>query len=79
MENNIFFLNSKFSDEHNFTYNINQKRINRQTEQEDNEFIKELSNIALNIMKNHSSYGCKLMDVKAIGNVSRVRLQYNIK
>lgn len=59
---------------HNSVHNFNEKIVKRQTDQENNEFIKELSNIALESLKSHSNLGHKLIGVETIGNVSRVRL-----
>lgn len=55
-------------------HNINQKRIKRQTELENYEFIKQLSNIAMKAMEGLSDYGHKLIKIEEIGNVSYVKL-----
>jgi len=55
--------------------NINHKKIKRDTEEEINKFTEQLSDITLKSMKGSSDYGHKLIEVEAIGNISRVRLK----
>lgn len=59
---------------HNFVHNIDQNRIKRQTELENHEFIKQLSNIAMKAMEGLSDYGHKLITAEEIGNVSYVKI-----
>jgi len=58
--------------------NINHKRFKRHTEQGINTFIEQLSDIAMKLMERSSDYGHKLIEVEEIGNISRVRLKYNL-
>jgi len=58
---------------------INHKKIKRDTEEEISKFINQLSDIALKSMKGFSDYGHKLIEAEAIGNISSVRLKYNLK
>lgn len=54
--------------------NILQRRIKRQTEQNNCTFIKQLTDSALKEMERFSDYGHKLIEVENIGIVSNVRL-----
>lgn len=67
------FFNNESNDQHIFIRNITQNKIKRQTEKENNEFIKQLSNIAIKEMEGLSDYGHKIIGIEEIGNVSRVR------
>jgi len=58
---------------------INHKKIKRDTEEGINKFIEQLSDIALKSMNGLSDYGHKLIEVEEIGNISRVRLKYNLR
>lgn len=58
---------------------INHKKIKRDTEEEINKFIEQLSDVALKSMKEFSNYGHKLIEVEEIGNISLVRLKYNLR
>lgn len=58
---------------------INHKKIKRDTEEGINKFIEQLSDVALKSMKEFSNYGHKLIEVEEIGNISRVRLKYNLR
>jgi len=53
--------------------------MKRDTEEGINTFIKQLSDIALKSMKGLSDYGHKLIEVEEVGNISRVRLKYNLR
>jgi len=78
--NNKYFSISKLYDHHYSVRNIiNHKKIKRDTEEEINKFINQLSEIALKSMKGLSDNGHKLIEVEAIGNISRVRLKYKLK
>ncbi|VVC40349.1 Hypothetical protein CINCED_3A011948 [Cinara cedri] len=73
-----FFVN-KPDHYHDLLYNLNEKRVKRQSDQENSEFIKELANLALKSLKSHSDYGHKLIQVEQVGNVSRILLENKIK
>lgn len=75
--NKGFFIN-KPDHYHNFVHYFNEKRAKRQINHENNDFINELSNIALKSLKSQSDFGHKLIEVNKIGNVSRVRLLFSL-